>query len=63
MDGCISIILPSSSTQENQQLIFNHYHRSAAPSAIEIGLTSGQLHPQKIREPSQTIDGWMDVFP
>ena len=47
MDGCISVILPSTSTQNNLQKIHNHYHCSAAPSAIEIGLLCGQLHLQK----------------
>jgi hypothetical protein len=56
------IILPSASTQKNHNNIYNQYHRKAAPSAIEIGLTSGQLHPQKIQEPSQTIDSWINVF-
>jgi hypothetical protein len=53
MDGWMNfIILPSTSTQKNLQKTYNHYHCSAAPSAIEIGLASGQLHLQKNTRPS-----------
>ena len=57
-----SIILPSASTQKNRQQINKQYHRKAAPSAIEIRIVSGRLHPQKILELGEQFsrNEWLD---
>ena len=42
--------------------IYQYYHRSAAPSAMKIGLVSGLLHPQNYKSRGSDFNRWMDTF-